>query len=367
MTRYGEAATDPHVEFVGPQLWRNADSATHCVGTKGPPSTLVSGERPDRSSPEPGIAVSAGIERVDTPMFHKRPVEGRVVLVTGGSAGIGRSIAARLAASGATVVTCARDEPRLRTAARRLPGIVDPVACDLTDHRQRRELIDHVIERHGRLDALVNNAGTGRVGLLTDLDADSVREVVTLNVIAVADLTRLALPHLAARRGDVVMIASVAGWVPVPPLSLYSATKAAVDGLVHALRRESSPGLRIHSVNPGPVRTEWLLRAAGLRPSDDEGRRGHTFGSRPERVADEVYRCLTGYRHRTVTVPRWLGPARLAGLPPVSNVLDLALAPVAPLVARWARHYQEALVGRARGDGRIDGDGLTDRMTRRPS
>ena len=68
-----------------------------------------------------------------------------------------------------------------------------------------------------------------------------------------------------------------------------------------------------------------------------------------------------------VTVPRWLGPARLAGLPPVSNVLDLALAPVAPLVARWARHYQETLVGRARGDGRIDGDGLTDRMTRRPS
>ena len=289
------------------------------------------------------------------------------MLVTGGSAGIGRSIAARLAASGATLVTCARDEARLRSAARRLPGIVDPVACDLTDHRQRHELIDHVIERHGRLDALVNNAGTGRVGLLTDLDADSVREVMTLNVIAVTDLTRLALPHLAARGGDVVMIASVAGWVPIPPLSLYSASKAAVDGLVHALRRESSPGLRIHSVNPGPVRTEWLLRAAGLRPSDDEGRRGHTFGSRPERVADEVHRCLTGHRHRTVTVPRWLGPARLAGLPPLSNALDLVLAPVAPIVVRWARRYQETLVRRARDQGQVDGDDPTNRMTRRSS
>ncbi|WP_447002647.1 SDR family oxidoreductase [Saccharothrix isguenensis] len=297
-------------------------------------------------------------------MFPKRPVEGRVVLVTGGSAGIGRSIAARLAASGATVVTCARDEARLRTAARHLPWEVDAVACDLTDDRQRRQLIDHVIERHGRLDALVNNAGTGRVGRLTDLDANSTRDVLTLNVIAVADLTRQALPHLVERRGDVVMIASVAGWVPVPPLSLYSASKAAVDGLVHALRRES-PGLHIHSVNPGPVRTEWLLRAAGLRPSDDEGRRGRSFGTRPERVADEVYRCLTGHRHRTVTVPRWLGPVRLAGAPPLSNALDLVLAPVAPLVVRWARHYQDTLVDRARGRGHEGDEGSTGRTTNR--
>ncbi|MFC6087722.1 SDR family oxidoreductase [Saccharothrix lopnurensis] len=288
-------------------------------------------------------------------MFPQRPVEGRVVLVTGGSAGIGRSTAARLAASGATVVTCARDEARLRAAARDLPGTVHPVACDLTDPRQRRELVEHVVERHGRLDALVNNAGQGRAGLLTDLDADAVHEVVALNVIAVADLTRLALPHLARRRGDVVMVASVAGWVPIPPLSLYSATKAAVDGLVHALRRESPPGVRVHSVNPGPVRTEWLLRAAGLRPDDDEGRRGRTFGTRPEHVADEVHRCLTGYGHRTVTVPRWLGPARLAGVPPLSNVLDLVLPAVAPLIARWALRYQDTLVGRARGAGQGDG------------
>src|SRR4051794_30032393 len=123
-------------------------------------------------------------------MFPRRSVEGRVVLVTGGSAGIGRSTAARLAAAGATVGTCGRDGVRLRTAVRRLPGTVEPVACDLTDPRQRRELIDHVLERHGRLDALVNNAGQGRVGLLTDLSADSVQDVVTLNVIAVADLTR---------------------------------------------------------------------------------------------------------------------------------------------------------------------------------
>ncbi|ONI80970.1 hypothetical protein ALI144C_20580 [Actinosynnema sp. ALI-1.44] len=280
-------------------------------------------------------------------LWCRRSVAGRVALVTGGSAGIGHSVVARLVAAGLTVVACARDEARLRTAFSRLPGVVDPVGCDLTDPRQRRELIGYVIERHGRLDTLVNNAGQGRVGLFTDLDADSVHDVVALNVIAVADLTRLALPYLADRRGDVVMISSVAGWVPVPSLSLYSATKAAVDGLVHALRRESTPGLRIHSVNPGPARTEWLLRAAGVRPNREQGRRGLTFGVRPERVADEVHRCLTGHRHRTVTVPRWLGPARVAGLPPLSNALDLVLAPIAPYVAAWVCRYRDSLVSRA--------------------
>lgn len=284
-------------------------------------------------------------------MFPRRSVEGRVVLVTGASAGIGHAVAARLAAAGATVVTCARDGARLREAARRLPGTVDPFPCDLTDAQQRSELVEQVVERHGRLDALVENAGQGRVGLLTDEDADSVQKLVELNVIAVTDLTRLALPHLAHRGGDVVMISSLAAWVPIPPLTLYSTTKAAVDGLVHALRREAPPGLRVHSVNPGAVRTEWLLRAAGLRPSDDEGSRGHSFGSGPERVAEEVHRCLTAYRHRTVSVPRWLGaPARLAGVPPVSNLLDLAMAPVAPLLAQRATRYRDTLIARARGD-----------------
>ncbi|MCT2583125.1 SDR family NAD(P)-dependent oxidoreductase [Actinophytocola gossypii] len=277
-------------------------------------------------------------------MFTKRTVRDRVVLVTGGTAGIGAAVVTRLLAEGATVVTCARDETRLRAAG------VHAVPCDLTDPRQRGELVDHVVERYGRLDALVNNAGQGRVGLFTQLDTEAVQAMVDLNVVAVADLTRRALPHLADRRGDVVMISSLAGVVPVPPLAMYSATKAAVDGLVHGLRREVPHGVRIHTVEPGPVRTEWLLRAGGLRPTAEEGRRGRSFGAGPDQVADEVYRCLTGHGHRTVAVPRWLGPARLAAVPPFSVVLDLALAPVAPLVARWTRRYQSELVSRARGE-----------------
>ncbi len=287
-------------------------------------------------------------------MSLRGSVQGRVVVVTGGSAGIGLAVAGRLAGAGARVVTCARDEDRLRAAARRLPGDVWPVACDVADPRQRTELVERVVERYGGLDALVNNAGQGQVGLLTEMAAREVHDLFDVNVVAVADLTRLVVPHLAARGGDVVMVASLGGWVPVPPLSLYCATKAAVDGLVHAVRREAPRGVRVHTVNPGPVRTEWLLRAAGLRPTDDEGRRGHTFGVPPERVADEVARCLTASRHRTVTVPRWLGLGRLAGVPPLANVLDVAMAPAAPRLSRWARSYRERLVARARGE-RHDG------------
>jgi NADP-dependent 3-hydroxy acid dehydrogenase YdfG len=283
-------------------------------------------------------------------MFPRRSVRDRVVLVTGGSAGIGRAVAAQLASAGATVVTCARDEDRLRAAAEPWPGHIEPIPCDLTDPRQREELVAQVVERHGRLDALVNNAGQGRVGLLTDLDADAIHDMVDLNVTAVADLTRLVLPHLAARGGDVVMISSLAGPVPVPPLSMYSVTKAAVDGLVHALRRETPADVRVHNVNPAPVRTEWLLRAAHPHPTDDEGRRGHSFGVRPERVADAVHRCLTGRYQSTRTVPRWLAPARLAAVPPLREAVNVVLTPVAPLLARWAGRYRDRLVERAHAD-----------------
>jgi NAD(P)-dependent dehydrogenase (short-subunit alcohol dehydrogenase family) len=269
----------------------------------------------------------------------QRELRDRVVLVTGGSSGIGRASAARLARDGARVVTCARDAGRLEAAVADLPGDVHGVACDLCDGGDRAALVDAVIARHGRIDALVNNAGQGRIGLLTDLDARAVEELIAINLVAVADLTRLVLPHLAAEGGDVVMLSSVAAWAPMPPLSLYSATKAGVDGLVAALRREAVPGVRVHSVNPGPVRTEWVARASGDRPGEQDGPHKLQPGVPADWVAEQVARCLTSSGPRTAAVPRVLGVARLSGVPPVGWLLDTVLAPVAPALARWARDY----------------------------
>ncbi|MGY1741064.1 MULTISPECIES: SDR family oxidoreductase [unclassified Blastococcus] len=256
----------------------------------------------------------------------------RVVLVTGGSAGIGRATVARLAAGGALVVTCARHGDRLAEAVGGLRGVT-AVPADVADAADRARLVEAVLERHGRLDAVVLNAGLGWAGLVEDMPGEAVEAVVGLNLTGVVDLTRRALPHLLAAaagrgRADVVAVSSVAAWSQVPPLTVYSATKAGVLGFVRGLRREvTSRGVRVHSVHPGPVATEWLARGHGAPPRSDAEARGRlSRGVRTERVAAAITGLLDAPRARTVSVPRWTGLARLGEVPPVDRALDVVLS-----------------------------------------
>jgi NAD(P)-dependent dehydrogenase (short-subunit alcohol dehydrogenase family) len=267
-----------------------------------------------------------------------RPLAGRVVVVTGASGGIGRVTAGRLTARGARVVACARDGDRLATLAAERPGLV-PVTADVTVEADRERLVDVALRRYGRIDALVNNAGIGWVGPVEEMPADAVRQLVETNTVAVIELTRLVVPGmLARRRGDIVMVSSAAVWVPLPSLVVYSASKAAVDGFVVGLRREvGARGVLVHSVNPGPVRTQWLPRSAGTRPGDDEGVERPGPGVPPAWVSDAVEGCLVRPWPRTLGVPRLVELGRLAQLPGANRVLDLALGPAAPALASWAR------------------------------
>ncbi|TYP88455.1 SDR family NAD(P)-dependent oxidoreductase [Blastococcus xanthinilyticus] len=270
------------------------------------------------------------------------PLLDRVVLVTGGSAGIGRATVVRLASDGARVVTCARNGNRLREAFGSMPGVSATVA-DVAEAEGRAALLEHVLAEHGRLDAIVHNAGQGWAGLLEDMPADAVQRIVALNLTGVVELTRLALPHLlrsAAERGraDVVLMSSVAAWSQVPPLTVYSATKAGVQGFARGLRREVvARGVRVHTVNPFFVATEWLARGHGHPPLTDADARGRlSRGIGPERVADRVGEVLQASRSRTVTVPRWAGVARLGELPPVNRALDAGLSSAAGLIRAGA-------------------------------
>lgn len=248
----------------------------------------------------------------------------RVVLVTGASSGIGRECALRFARLGDTVVGVARHEPALRAVAAEHPGIRTEVA-DLTDARARVELVDRVLRRHGRVDVLVNNAGVGPLGYLHELTGDDLERVYATNVVAVADLTRLVLPDMRGRRdGAVVMISSVAAWASVPPTTAYASSKFAVDGLVEGLRRETwGTGVRVHSINPAPISTDYLARSADRSPQPGDPPRPAAPGFPAAWVADAVVAAAAARRPVTRAVPRIGGLVRLAQVPPVGALLDV--------------------------------------------
>ncbi|MGY1668821.1 SDR family NAD(P)-dependent oxidoreductase [Geodermatophilus sp. SYSU D00696] len=275
----------------------------------------------------------------------------RVVLVTGGSAGIGRATVARLAGAGARVVTCARDGDRLGEAVTSLPGVTGVVA-DVARADDRELLVQRVLAEHGRLDAVVLNAGLAYAALVEDTPREVVEGMVATNLTGVVDLTRLALPHLLAAaagrgRGDLLVVSSSAGLAQVPPLTVYSATKAGVQGFLSGLRREvTARGVRVHAVLPGPVATEWMARGHGSPPASDDDARGRlTPGVGTERVADRVAGCLTSYWSRSVAVPRVMGLARLGEVFPVNRALDLVLSRQADRIRRVAARMVDERTG----------------------
>ena len=199
-----------------------------------------------------------------------RALADRVAVVTGVTAGIGRAVARDLLAAGAAVVGCARDGQRLDLVAAELPGLI-AVRCDVRESGERAVLLQTALDRFGRVDVLVHNAGLGYVGAVADMAAEDVERIIDTNVTALIDLAGLVLPGMQRRGdGDVLVVSSVAAWVQLPPLTAYAASKRAVDGFVEGLRREVPHGIRVHSVNPGFVSTEFHARALGMRPREDD-------------------------------------------------------------------------------------------------
>lgn len=187
--------------------------------------------------------------------------EGRVVLVTGSSSGIGAATARRFAAAGATVVVnSARSVEAGEALAAELPS-ASYVRADVADPAQAEALIATTVARHGRLDVLVNNAGTTQVIPHHDLDAvtDEVfRRIIDVNLFGTWQLTKLALPHLRATGdGAVVNVTSIAGVRPTGSSIPYAVSKAALNHLTVLLANVTGPEVRVNAVAPGLVRTPW--------------------------------------------------------------------------------------------------------------
>jgi short-subunit dehydrogenase len=236
-------------------------------------------------------------------------LEGAVALVTGASSGIGRATALDLAGAGATVIALARREPLLRSlvaemAERRTPGEME--VCDVTDPAAVAAVVAGVVERHGRVDVLVNNAGVGLHRALGDCEVADLERVMRVNYLGAAACMLAVLPAMTAqRRGVVVNVASIAGAIPWAWEAGYSASKAALIALTEAAAPElERRGIHVCWVNPGVVRTGIFTPAALLHLPPSAARTWLEPGEVSAAIVDAVVR-----ERARVTVPRSLAIA----------------------------------------------------------
>jgi short-subunit dehydrogenase len=215
-----------------------------------------------------------------------------------------------------------RNEARLKEVADADPRIETFVA-DVRNEDDRARLVGAVDE----VDVLINNAGLGWTGTVEDMPAADVRNLFETNVLALIDMTQRVLPGMLQRkRGHIVNVASIGGYVSTPPFTVYCATKFAVQGFTDGLRRETlGRGVGVTLVNPGPINTRFLGRANVADTAEVDAH--STPGVPAWVVARAIARAIRfgsvpGYD--TVAVPRLVGLARLGAAPGVSLVLDAA-------------------------------------------
>jgi uncharacterized protein len=230
-------------------------------------------------------------------------VPGTVVVVTGASSGIGRSTALAFAAVGADVVVTARRQDKLEELATLIAQRgrrALPVACDVSDPAQVEQLQARTQEAFGRCDVLVNNAGVPGGGPFAELTMEQIHRIASVNYLGVLYCTKVFLPMmLAARRGHVVNVASLAGRFAVPGSSVYSSTKHAVVAFSEALYYELAPhGIMVTSVNPGLVATEGFPH----RDAIEAGRKVMP----PDDVARLIVRVVREGIGPERSIPRWM-------------------------------------------------------------
>jgi short-subunit dehydrogenase len=197
----------------------------------------------------------------------RQEIEGKVVIVTGASSGIGEVTAWEFGRMKARTVLAARREARLEQLAERIRNVGGealPVPTDLTEPKQITHLVQETLSNFGRIDILVNIAGWGHYDWFEELSEQTLRQQYEVNILGMAELIRQVLPTMKAQRsGIIINMSSYSSRISVPPLTVYSSTKYAVEGLSDGLRRELAPwGIKVIRVHPSAVTgTEFKEKA----------------------------------------------------------------------------------------------------------
>jgi len=192
---------------------------------------------------------------------------GKVVLITGSSSGIGASCARQLVEAGATVVINSVHSVTEGEALAKELGRASYCQADVSDEDQAKALVEHCIATHGRLDALVNNAGTTEVIPHHDLDALSpelFRRLFDTNVVGTWNVTHAAIDELRKQDGSIVNMGSIAGIRPTGSSIPYAVSKAALHHLTVLLAKVAGPQVRVNAVAPGLIETPWTQSWATL-------------------------------------------------------------------------------------------------------
>ena len=306
-------------------------------------------------------ALAAGRTRDD--------IRGEVAVVTGGSRGLGLLLARELARHGCPLVICARDAAELDRAAGQLRAAgaeVTAIACDLTDEASPPRLVDTALERYGRLDIVISNAGIIQVGPVQAAQLSHYEDAVQTMALAPVRLALTALPVMQRQgHGRIVTIASIGGKLAVPHLLPYSTAKFAAVGFSEGLRAELGRGpVTVTTVVPGLMRTGSHLQARFTGQADKEFTWFALGASLPllsmdaERAARQIIEAVRARRAEIILTPAGQLVSRVAGLAPglTSEVLHLVQQLTLPAPAGQPAHRT--------GDG-IPGHALNPALARK--
>lgn len=240
-------------------------------------------------------------------------IQGKTIVITGASGGLGRELAKQCAQNGANLFLLARREGELIKLAYELQETykVDCTAIkvDVTATNEIQNVFQYIREQIGKIDVLVNNAGYGFFAEAESLDLEEVEKMFAVNVLGLITCTKEAIPLLrSSKHAHIINIASQAGKLATPKSSAYAATKHAVLGYTDSLRMELAPAsILVTAVNPGPIRTNFFEH------TDPEGNYLEQLGKvvlEPHYVAEQIVKAMLTSK-REINLPWWMNFAAI--------------------------------------------------------
>lgn len=193
----------------------------------------------------------------------------KIAIVTGGGSGIGLAITEKLVRNQIHTIIIGRNEQKLCAAKKALGDLCEPMTGDLNDLSSLPEMVNRIVEKHGRIDVLVNNAGINMKKEFTEVTDEEFQKIILTNVTAVFALSREVIKCMLEKeiRGSIINISSMASQYGIPKVIAYTASKSAIEGMTKAMAVELSPkGIRVNCIAPGFIATEMSAKALNNDP-----------------------------------------------------------------------------------------------------